>query len=327
MRRRDFIKAVAGSAVAWPLAARSQQAMPVIGLLSSASPTVQANFLRAFQRGLGEIGYIESKNVVIEYRGAEEQNDRLPALAAELVGRQVSVIVTAGSTPAAITAKAATSTIPVVFQVGADPIAAGLVGNLAHPGGNVTGVTALNTELGPKRLELLRELVPTARVIALLVNPTNPFISQGISKDLQSLAPGLGLELHVVNATTEHDFDTVFSNLSQLKADALFIAPDTLFISRSEQLGALTVRHRVPAIAQFREFAVGGGLMSYGGNFADAARLVGVYAGRILRGEKPADLPVQQLAKLELVINLKTAKSLGLNVPLSLLGRADEVIE
>jgi putative ABC transport system substrate-binding protein len=326
MRRRDFIT-LFGVAFACPIAARAQQPMPVIGLLSSASTAVQANFLRAFQRGLGEVGYIESQNVVIEYRGAEEQNDRLPALAAELVRRQVSVIVAAGSTPAALTAKAATSTIPIVFQVGSDPIAAGLVGNLAHPGGNVTGVTALNTELGPKRLELLRELVPTARVIALLVNPTSPFITEGITKDLQSAARGLGVELHVVNATSERDFDAVFTSLAQLKADALIIAPDTLFISRSEQLGALTVRHRVPAITQFREFTVGGGLMSYGGSFTDAARQVGIYTGRILRGEKPADLPVQQLAKLELVINLKTAKSLGLNVPLSLLGRADEVIE
>jgi putative tryptophan/tyrosine transport system substrate-binding protein len=237
------------------------------------------------------------------------------------------VIVAAGSTPAALAAKAATSTIPVVFQVGSDPIAAGLVANLAYPGGNATGVTGLNTELGPKRLELLRELVPTARIIALLVNPTSPFITESISRDLQSAARGLGLELYVVNATSERDFDAAFVSLAQLKADALIIAPDTLFISRSEQLGALTVRHRVPAITQFREFAVGGGLMSYGGSFTDSARQVGIYTGRILRGEKPADLPVQQSAKLELVINLQTAKSLGLNVPLPLLGRADEVIE
>ena len=326
MRRREFITLL-GAAATWPLAARAQTGMPVVGLLSSASRGVQANFLHAFHQGLGEVGYIEGQNAAIEYRWAEEHNDRLPALADELIRRQVNVIVAAGSTPAALTAKAATRTIPVVFLLGSDPVAAGLVDNLARPGGNVTGVTALNVELGPKRLELLRELVPTANVVALLVNPTNPFISQGISKDLQSIAPNFGLQVEVLNASTERDFDTAFATLAKVKAGALIIAPDALFISRTEELAALTMRHGVPAITQFREFAAAGGLMSYGGTFTDGARRVGVYTGRILKGEKPADLPVQQMTKLELTINLKTAKALGLTVPLSLLGRADEVIE
>jgi putative tryptophan/tyrosine transport system substrate-binding protein len=248
-------------------------------------------------------------------------------LAADLVRRQVNVIVAAASTPAALTAKAATATIPIVFLLGSDPVAAGLVDNLARPGGNVTGVTSMNMELGPKRLELLHELLPATNVIALLVNPTNPTITQSMSRDLQSAAHAFGLKLHILNASTEADFDSVFATLSKLRPAALVIAPDILFISRNEQLAALTVRHAVPAITQFRDFTVAGGLMSYGGSFTDGARQVGIYTGRILQGEKPADLPVQQMAKLELVINLKTAKSLGLTIPLSLLGRADEVIE
>jgi putative ABC transport system substrate-binding protein len=327
VRRRQFISLVGGAAV-WPLTARAQQsAMPVIGFLSSASPDPWTHFLRAFRQGLGESGYVEGHNVTIEYRWALGQNDRLPALAADLVRRQVTVIAAAGSTPAALAAKAATTTIPVVFQVGADPVAAGLVVSLARPGGNVTGVTNLNTELGPKRLELLREVIPTANVIALLVNPTSPFIAETMSRDIQSAARALGLQLHILNASTERDFDTVFATLAQLRASALVIAPDAFFISQSEQLGALTVRHAVPAITQFREFAAGGGLMSYGGSFTEAARLVGIYTGRILKGEKPADLPVVQSTKVELIINLKTAKALGLTFPLTLLGRADEVIE
>jgi ABC-type uncharacterized transport system substrate-binding protein len=326
VKRRDFISLV-GGVVAWPLATQAQTGMPVIGMLSSASRGVQANFLRAFHQGLGEAGFVEGQTVTIEYRWAEEHNDRLPALADELIRRGVHLIVAAGSTPAALAAKAATTSIPVVFQVGSDPIAAGLVNNLARPGGNVTGVAGLNAELGPKRFELLRELVPTAKVIALLVNPTNPIISQGISKELQSVASNFGLQVQVLSASTEGDFDAVFATIAKMKAGALIIAPDALFISRTEQLAALTTRHGVPAITQFREFAAAGGLMSYGGNFTDGARRVGVYAGRILKGEKPADLPVQQMTKLELTINLKTAKSLGLTVPLSLLGRADEVIE
>jgi putative tryptophan/tyrosine transport system substrate-binding protein len=327
-RRREFITLLGGAVAAWPLSARAQQpAMPVIGFLGTASPDLYAKALSAFRQGLSETGYVEGRNVTIEFRWADSQNDRLPALAADLVRRQVKVIAAPGSTPAALAAKAATATIPIVFQVGTDPVAAGLVASLARPGGNVTGVTTLNTELGPKRLQLLRELIPTAKIIALLVNPTSPFITENISKDLQSAARTLGLQLHILNASTERDFDTVFATFAQLRADALVIAPDAMFISRSEQLGALTLQHAVPAITQFREFAAAGGLMTYGGSFTESARQVGVYTGRILKGEKPADLPVQQSAKAELIINVKSAKALGLAVPRELLARADEVIE
>ena len=328
VKRRQFIRFIGGAAVVWPLVARAQQpGMPVIGFLGSSSPDLFARPLSAFRQGLNETGYVEGRNVTIEYRWADGQNDRLPALAADLVRRQVNVIAAPGSTPAALAAKAATATIPVIFQVGTDPVAAGLVASLARPAGNVTGVTNINTELVPKRLELLRELIPTAKLIALLVNPTSPFITESISKDLQSATRALGLQLHILNASTEHDFDTVFATLAQLRADVLVIAPDAMFISRSEQLGALTLRHAVPAVTQFREFAAAGGLMSYGGSFTEPTRLVGVYTGRALKGEKPADLPVMQATKVELVINLKTAKALGINVPNTLIGRADEVIE
>ena len=328
VRRRDFFNFLGGVAVTWPLAARAQQpGMPVIGFLGSSSPDLFARPLSAFRQGLNETGYVEGRNVTIEYRWADGQNDRLPALAADLIRRQVNVIAAPGSTPAALAAKAATATIPVIFQVGTDPVAAGLVASLARPAGNVTGVTNINTELVPKRLELLRELIPTANIIALLVNPTSPFITESISKDLQSATRALGLQLHILNASTKHDFDTVFATFTKLRADVLVIAPDAMFISQSEQLGALTLRHAVPAVTQFREFAAAGGLMSYGGSFTEPARLVGVYTGRVLKGEKPADLPVMQATKVELVINLKTAKALGINVPNTLIGRADEVIE
>ena len=265
--------------------------------------------------------------MAIEYRWADDQNDRLPALAADLASRQVSVIAAPGSTPAALAAKAASTTIPIVFFTGANPVQVGLVASLNRPGGNLTGVTSLNVEVGPKRLELLHELIPTATVVALLVNPTNPPLAETLASDLQAAARSLGLQLHVLQARTEGDFDTVFANLVKLRVGGLVIGSDIFFVSRIEQLAALTVRHAVPAIFQYREFAASGGLMSYGGSLADSFRQVGTYAGRILKGEKPADLPVQQSTKVELFINLRTAKALGLTVPPTLLARADEVIE
>jgi putative tryptophan/tyrosine transport system substrate-binding protein len=328
MRRREFITLVGGVAVVWPLVARAQQpARAAIGYLGSESADVSAGRLSAFRLGLTEAGFVEGKNVTIEYRWAEGQNDRLPALAADLVRHSVNLIVTIGSTPAALAAKAATTTIPIVFQVGSDPVEVGLVASLARPGGNVTGITNLNTELGPKRLELLHEVVPTAATVGLLVNSTSPTLAESSTRDLQSLARTLGLQLHVLHASAERDFDTAFAALHQLQVRALVISPDAFFISRSEQLGALTVRHAVPAINLYREFAAAGGLMSYGGSTRDTDRLAGIYAGRVLKGDRPADLPVQQTTKVELVINLKTAKALGITVPLSLLQRADELVE
>jgi putative tryptophan/tyrosine transport system substrate-binding protein len=325
MRRREFITLLGGT-LAWPLAARAQQAMPVIGFLSNASPDLFAIRLRAFRQGLKEAGYAEGRNVAVEFRWAENQNDRLPALAADLVHRQVAVIVAAGIPPV-LAAKAATTTIPIVFEVSADPVEVGLVASLARPGGNVTGVTNLNAELGPKRLELLHELVPTATVIAVLVNPTNPTGVETFLRSLQPTARALGLHLQVLHASTEHDFDTVFTTLVQLRAGALVIMPDIFLNAWREQLAALAVRHAVPAIYQYREFAAAGGLVSYGTNDTEYYGLFGTYAGRILKGDKPADLPVQQVTKVELFINLKTARALGITVPLPLLGRADEVIE
>ena len=327
MQRRQFITLMGGAAAGWPLAARAQQpTMPVIGFMNVASAEGYARHLSAFLKGLGEVGYVDGQNVTIEYRWAEGQSDRLPAIAADLVRRQVSVIA-ATTTPAALAAKAATTTIPIVFETGGDPIRLGLVSSLNRPGGNVTGATQTNVESAPKRLQLLHELVPTARVVGLLVNPTNPALAEPATKDVQAAAGALGLELHVLTASSERDFDAVFAKLTQLRAGGLVIGPDAFFSSRSEQLGALTVRHGVPTVYDKREFAVAGGLMYYGGDITDSYRLAGVYTGRILKGDKPADLPVQQVTKVEMIINLKTAKALGLNIPEPWIGRADEVIE
>jgi len=280
----------------------------------------------AFRQGLNEAGYVEGRNVAIEYRWAEGHYDRLPALAADLVQQKVTVIA-ATSTPAALAAKAATSPVPIVFTTGGDPIKLGLVASLGRPGGNLTGVTTLNVEVGPKRLELARELFPGATTFALLVNPASP-LTATVSKDLQAVADTLGVRLHVLHASTEADFEAAFATAAQLRAVALVISTaDPLFNSHAAQLGALALRHSVPAIYQYREFAAAGGLMSYGGYATDTYRLGGVYTGRILKGEKPADLPVQQATKVELIINLKTAKALGITVPLPLSGRADELIE
>ncbi len=327
MNRREFLELVGGAAV-WPRAASAQQpAMPVIGYIGAQSPDLWASRLRAFRQGLSETAYIEGRNAAIEYRWAEGHFDRFPALAADLVRRQVTVIAAPGSTPAAVAAKAATATIPIVFVIGVDPVAVGLVASLNRPGGNVTGVAVLSVELGPKQLEQLREFVPKAKIIALLVNPTSPILAETQSRELSATARRLGLQLHVLHASTERDFDRVFATLVRLRAGGLVIGGETLFTGRSEQLAALALRHAMPAIYQFREFAAAGGLMSYGASLTDGHRLAGVYTGRILKGQKPADLPVQQSTKIELTINLKTAKALGLTVPPAILARADEMIE
>jgi putative ABC transport system substrate-binding protein len=328
VRRREFISLLGSTAVACPIAAWAQQ-LPMIGFLSSASPDLYSDRLRTFREGLKEIGYVEGQNVAIEYRWAEGQNDRLPTLAADLVRLQVAVIVAAGGTPSALAAKTATATIPIVFAVGTDPIEAGLVASLNRPGGNLTGVTNLNAEIGPKRLELLHELLPTAVNIAVLVDPTTPILNEEFLRGVQTAASKMGLQLHVLNARTEQDFDldTVFATLDQLRAAGLVIAPSTFFNGLSARFAALALRHGIPTIFQFRPFAAAGGLVSYGSEETDYYRLVGAYAGKILKGEKPSELPVQQSTKIELIINLKTAKTLGITVPVSLLGRADEVIE
>ena len=327
MRRREFITLLGGAAVAWPLAARAQNpAMPVIGFLSNASPDLYAIRLRSFRQTLKEAGYVEGQNVAIEYRWAEGQNNRLPALAAELVDRHVDVIAAAGGTPSAVAAKAATASIPIVFAVAVDPVKIGLVASLNRPGGNLTGITNLNAEVGPKRLELLRELIPTATSVALLVNPTSP-VAEPFSRAMQAAARTLGLQLHVLQASTEQDFDKVFADMVRLRAGALVISPDVYFNTRSKQLATLSLRHALPAIYQYHEFAAAGGLMSYGSDETEYYRLIGIYTGRILKGEKPADLPVVQSTKVEMILNLKTAKALGITVPVPLSGRADEVIE
>jgi putative ABC transport system substrate-binding protein len=325
MRRREFIAGL-GSAATWPLAAVAQRpTIPVIGFLNSASPGGYAPFVAAFHQGLKETGFVEGQNVAVEYRWAEGQYDRVPAMAAELVRRQVAVIV--ANTPGNLAAKAATTTIPIVFTIANDPVQVGLVASLARPGGNVTGATQLNVQVASKLLELAHKLVPTATVIAVLVNPTNPN-TEALVRDLQAAARILGVQLHILHASAERDFDTVFALLGQLRAGALVISSiDPFFQSRSEQLAAFALRHAVSAVSFDREFVAAGGLMSYAGSAPDTYRTAGVYAGRILKGEKPSDLPVQQSTKLELAINLKTAKALGLTIPETLLATADEVIQ
>lgn len=327
MQRREFLRVIGSAAAVWPLAARAQQpTIPVIGFLNTASADGYAVMASGFRQGLKESGYVDGQNVTIEYRWAEDHNDRLPAMAADLVRRQVAVIA-ATSAPAALAAKAATTTIPIVFETGADPVGLGLVASLSHPGGNITGVAQTNVEIAPKRMQLLHEVIPPAKVIGLLVNPTDGALAESYTKEVQVAARSLGLELYVLNASTERDFDGVFAKLVQSRAAGLVISGGAFLTSHSEQLAVLSVRYAVPTIFQSREFALAGGLLSYGAAISEAYRLVGSYVGRILKGEKPANLPVQQATKVAMYINLNTAKALGLTIPLPLLGRADEVIE
>jgi putative ABC transport system substrate-binding protein len=324
MRRREFLWLISGT-VAWPIAARAAACITDNRLSRHRISSLVREPFTSFREGLSEIGYVEGQNVAIEYRWAEGQYYRLGPLAAELVSRQVTVIAAPGTYAAARAAKAATATIPIIFYAGVDPVAVGLVASLNRPGGNLTGVSDLSAVNLPKRLELLHELLPRATVVGLLADPTNP--ASDISESVQEAARNLGLQLHVLHASTERDFDTVFAALTQLRAGGLVIGSALTFTTRSEQLAALTLRHAVPTIFQFREFVAAGGLMSYGGDVLDAHRQVGVYTGRILKGERPADLPVQQSTKVQLFINLKTAKALGIAIPATLLARADEVIE
>jgi putative ABC transport system substrate-binding protein len=327
MKRRAFITLLGGAA-AWPVAARAQQPkMPVIGVLNDASFESRRERFAAFHLGLAETGYIEGRNVTVEYRWAENDFNRLPTLAMELVRRQVDVIATSGSMPAALAAKAATRTIPIAFLVGADPVEAGLVANLARPGGNLTGATILQNALIPKRIEFLHELVPTAPSIALLTDPTNLYSSEEVSRMARDAAQALGVRLLVLNARSQSDIPAAFATLAEQRIGAVVVVGDSLFIAARNQVVMLAARHQVPAIYGSREDAVAGGLLSYGADIVDSYRQVGIYAGRILNGERPADLPVQQPTKIQMFINLKTAKALGITFPLALLTRADEVIE
>jgi putative ABC transport system substrate-binding protein len=328
MRRRDFIKVIGGSAVtAWPFAARAQQpTMPVVGFLNAAAPHDYKREQAAFLKGLGEAGYVEGQNVTIEYRWAEGNNDRLPALVADLIGRQVAVIA-ATSTPAALAAKAATASVPIVFEIGSDPVQLGLVSNLNRPGGNVTGVTQTNVEMAPKRLQVLHELLPAARVMAFLVNPANAATTETTTREMSAAARTLGVELHVLNANIARDVEAAFTKAVGLRAGGMVVSGGPFFFSQTENLAARCLQHAMPTIYQFHRFTAAGGLMSYGSEITDAYRLAGVYTGRVLKGDRPADLPVQQATKVEFIINLRTAKALGINVPNTLIGRADEVIE
>ena len=327
MRRREFITSI-GSVVAWPLVARGQQAnVPVIGFLGPGSAQSDSNRVTGFRQGLSEAGLVEGRNFTIEFRWADSHHDRLPMFATELVQRQVAVIATS-STPAALAAKAATATIPIVFETAADPIKLGLVAAFNRPGGNITGVINGAEEIARKRLELLHDLLPKASSLALLVNSTAAQLADLQTSEVRSAAQTLGVRLHVLDASTEQDFDRVFAKLAELRASGLVIGGDAFFTRHVKQLAALTVQHAVPAIYLYREFAAAGGLMSYGVNISDTHRLIGIYAGRILKGDKPADLPVQQATtKVEMYINLKTARALGIDIPLPLSGRADEIFE
>jgi putative ABC transport system substrate-binding protein len=329
VKRRAALATLGTIGASLALGARAQQvSLPVIGFLNAASPERFAHVVRAFRLGLNETGYVGDSNVVIEYRWADDQYDRLPALATDLVRRRLNVIATGSNLNAAKAARAATATIPIVFLIGADPVKAGLVVSLARPGANLTGITTLNLDLGPKRLEVLHQLVPTATVVGVLINPNNdPSFVEDDSRRAQAAARGLGLQIHVLQASRERDLDNAFSTLAQWRAGGLVITPDTFFSSRSEQLAALALRHAMPTVSPYREFVTAGGLMSYGGSITDQYRMVGVFTGRILKGERPADLPVHQAEKVELGINMKTAKALGLTIPQSLRLRADEVVQ
>ena len=327
MRRRDFLALVGGAAATWPLVARAQQSMPVIGYLSGWSSGDAPEYLSYFRRGLAEVGYAEGRNVVIEYRFAGGHFEQVPELAADLVRRQVNVIAIPNTTQSAVAAKAATQTIPIVFSLGSNPVEVGLVQSLNHPGGNVTGLTALQTAVTAKRLEFMHELMPARTKIAFLVNSANRTLAQADVKEAQDTARVLGVNLLNLDAGNQNEIDAAFATLVREQADALLTNSESLFMVHSDQLAELTARYRVPALYAYRENAMAGGLMSYGANFLTAARELGVYVGRVLKGDKPADLPVQQATKIELVINMKAAKALGIDIPLSLLGRADEVIE
>ena len=324
MRRRDFIKVIAGSAVVWPVPMRAQEpAKPVVGFLNAASARGYERQVAAFLKGLGEAGFVDGQNVTVEYRWADGQYDRLPTMAADLVRRQVAVIA-ATTTPAALAARLATTTIPIVFEGGMDPIRVGLVARLDRPGGNITGVTQLNVQVAQKRFQLLHEVVGKATVIAFLINPNEPIPEKA---DMQEAARNLGVELRVLNASSEREFELAFANVVQMRAGGLVIGSSGVFVAHQKELAALAVRHAVPAVFENREFAAAGGLMSYGGSQSDGYRMTGVYVGRILKGEKASELPVQQGTKVEFCINLKAARVLGLTVPNTLVGRADEVIE
>jgi putative ABC transport system substrate-binding protein len=325
MNRREFIAFVGGATLAWPLGARAQQSLPVVGFLGAQNPELFASRLRAFRQGLGETGYVENGNVVIEYRWAQGHDDQLPALAADLVRRQVAVIATS-STSSAIAAKAATKTIPIVVVVSSDPVKLGLAESLNRPGGNITGSTNLGVEAGSKRLELLHELLPTAKSMALLIHPANPGAERQISEH-QAAARMLGLQLQILRANTEEEIESAFASCAQAGVEGVAIGPDNFFSTHSEQLASAALRYRIPAIYNDQPFTAAGGLMSYGASITDQYRLSGVYAGRILKGEHPSELPFQQSAKVEFVINMKTAKALDLTIPQSILERADEVIE